>query len=140
MFSTRFLLQSSAFSSDTARAGRSSDELAERLAAVEGVSDVWHFGAPVGHRSGSGLAKLLSAPLLREQVAVYYFDKKSNVLQLEVMQEHPPMSLEAVAAYNAMKETIHEFRQRIVTNSGIAVIHRIDDSSQRIRSEHEVRL
>ena len=107
MFSTRFLLKSNAFDSDTARAGRASDELAARLAAVQGVSDVWHLGAPIGSRAAGGLASLLGAPVLREQVALYYFDKKGNVLQLEVMQEHPPMSLEAVAAYGAMREAIH---------------------------------
>ncbi len=131
LFSTRFLIESADFGSDARRARSASDELAARIAAVDGVSDVWHLGAPAGGRRGGELATLLNSlpgGWARDQVAGHYFAEQKNVLQLEVMQQHPPLSPEAVAVFKAVQNTIDEWARQtlpmhIGTGSGALPMH-----------------
>lgn len=109
LFSTRFLLESPSFNSDASLARSASIELADRIAGVAGVTDVWHLGAPAGLRRGSALTALLNSPLVQAQVAGHYFADTRNVLQLEVMQQHPPMTPQAVAVFDEVRQLIEEW-------------------------------
>jgi len=67
--------------------------LGDRIAAVEGVLDVYSLDRPLGRRHGAGILDGLLARGARD----FYVSRTMPVLRLEVLIDHLPFSAEAMA-------------------------------------------
>ncbi|MCG3138189.1 MAG: hypothetical protein HJJLKODD_02050 [Phycisphaerae bacterium] len=110
LFSTRLFLQLSPWRGDAAAARQISDQLVGVLEHVQGVSDVWHWGAPLGHNLTMPADRLLQ-PLADRAAANFYFSPAENVLQIEFMQPYPPLSREAVAVYQEARQQVEAWAE-----------------------------
>jgi RND superfamily putative drug exporter len=107
LFSTRFLIQSSGLDVSNEESYELAQQLAEQLEAIDEVVDVWHQAAPYGGTELNGvMAAVLQTPLGRTQVAEHYFNREETAFQIEVMQNEPFLSAEAVAVYHHMRRVI----------------------------------
>lgn len=109
LFSTRFLIRSDAFIADSEFARTASAEVAARIGGVEGVGDVWHLGAPLGRRRSPELSAVFGSSLLRDAATGFYLATDKGILQLEVMQRHPPLSPRAVDVFRQVQREIRSW-------------------------------
>ncbi len=95
LFSFTILLRSPQLERDADRARSASDQMADALSQVDAISDLWHLDAPLGRHPDPALDLLFKTPFARSQVEAYYFAGDAGVLQMEIMQKHPPLSSQA---------------------------------------------
>jgi RND superfamily putative drug exporter len=108
LFSSRILLRADGLNT-TLKAEEVSRDLATGIAAIDGVTDVWHLAEPLGSHGGV-LAHLLLP--FKSQVLDYYFSKDHRLLQLEVMQRHSASSLEALQVYEDVRSLVQTSARR----------------------------
>ncbi|MDM8004767.1 MAG: MMPL family transporter [Phycisphaerae bacterium] len=72
-----------------------SQSVADRIAPMGGVDDVYSLGAPLGRKQRTGMPPQL-ASLLSQLAAEFYVSKSSEVLRLEILIDHLPFSPEAM--------------------------------------------
>ncbi len=108
LFSTRLMIVCDDLHSDPQRAVELSNQLAQQIAPISGVTDVWHLGAPLGLKR-EGLLTRLAGSLFSSSSAEYYFAPGKNAIAIEVMQRYPPMSQSAVGVFHRVEQTVRNW-------------------------------
>jgi RND superfamily putative drug exporter len=109
LFSSKILIESDDLASGAAKAEAVSTAIAERLSRIDDVTDVWHVGAPFGSRRSTGLATSLGLAISQSRVRDYYFATDKNILQLEVMQRHPPLGAQAAGVLAEVRAVVESW-------------------------------
>lgn len=99
-----------------AEAERLSARLAERLAEIEGVSDVHCEAYPSGVRAGASAVEAVARRLAQPLIARYYRSEDPAVMRVEVFIEAPPLSLEAMS----IVERVTAEARAVLREAGIA--------------------
>ncbi len=93
LFGWTILIESAELRKATPALAESGRQLADQLAVVPGITDVWSLGNPLGRSAGLlGQTASLAGPAIGK----FYLNSESGFMRLELMMEHPPLSREAM--------------------------------------------